>query len=109
MLSESWRGAKGDETYAPKVLNSSDLDISASAWGGHENPDDFTLLGNYAVTLEDDDTDSPNYYATMSWKDVQPGLRALNVNVAWAQRAPDANGAENVDKSYVLTVYSQTY
>jgi Flp pilus assembly protein TadG len=109
LLGESWRGTKGDETFAPKVLNSSDLDITASTWGGHEKPDDFTLLGNYAVALEDDNADNLNYYATMSWKDVQPGLRALNVSVAWAQRGLGVDGTENVDKSFGLTVYTQTY
>ncbi|MFC1605042.1 hypothetical protein ACFL5F_08455, partial [Planctomycetota bacterium] len=72
-------------------------------------PDDFTLLGNYKVVLDDDDVNSVNYYATMSWKDIQPGLRALNVSVAWAQRGPGADDEEDVDKSFGLTVYTQTY
>ncbi len=108
VLSESWRGLNGDETHDPTQLGNSDMSIAQSSWAGHSTPDGFTLLGNYAVVLDDDDPDSVNYYATLSWKDVQPGLRALNVDVAWAQRAAGADGAENVDKSYVLTVYSQT-
>ena len=76
---------------------------------GHEKPDDFTLLGNYLVVLDSADPDSVNYYATMSWKDVQPGLRALNISVAWAQRGPGADNTENVDKSFGITVYTQTY
>jgi FlaG/FlaF family flagellin (archaellin) len=109
MLSESWRGINGDVTLDPMQLSSSDMTVSASTWAGHEKPDDFTLLGNYMVVLDDDDPDSVNYYATMSWKDVQPGLRALNINVAWAQRSRGVNDTENVDKSFGLTVYTQTY
>lgn len=108
-LGESWRGIKGDVTLDPTQLGGSDMTVSASSWNGHEKPDDFTLLGNYAVVLDDDDPDSLNYYATMSWKDVQPGLRALNVSVAWAQRGPGADDTESVDKSFRLTVYTQTY
>ncbi len=105
VLGESWRGLKGDVTLDPTELGSSEMTVSASSWNGHEKPDDFTLLGNYKVVL---DPDSANYYATMSWKDVQPGLRALNVSVAWAQRSPGADDTENVDKSFRLTVYTQT-
>ena len=108
-LCESWRGIKGDTTLDPTVLKTSDMTVSASNWNGHETPEDFTLLGNYAIVLDDDDPDSVNYYATMSWKDVQPGLRALNVSVAWAQRGRGADDTENVDKAFGLTVYTQTY
>ncbi len=107
VLCESWRGLDGDETHDPTQLGNSDMSIAQSSWAGHSTPDGFTLLGNYVVVL-DDGPDSANYYATLSWNDVQTGLRALNVNVAWAQRAAGAGGAENVDKSYVLTVYAQT-
>lgn len=108
VLCEGWRGLNGDETHDPTQLGNPNMSIAQSSWGGHSNPDDFTLLGNYAIVLDEDNPDSVNYYATLSWKDVQPGLRALNINVAWAQRGVGAGGAENVDKSYVLTVYSQT-
>ena len=108
MLCESWRGLGGDETLDPIQLGSSDLTVS-SAVTGPDKPLDFTLLGNYTVVLDGNDPDSVNYYATLSWKDVQPGLRALNVSVAWAQRGPGADGTENVDKSFGLTVYTQTY
>ncbi|MHC4145890.1 MAG: type IV pilus modification PilV family protein [Planctomycetota bacterium] len=108
-LSESWRGLKGDANLDATQLGSSDMTVSVSGWTGHQTPGGFTLLGNYAVVLDDDDPDSANYYATMSWSDVQPGLRALNVSVAWAQRAPGGDGTENVDKAFSLTVYTQTY
>jgi hypothetical protein len=109
VLCESWRGVNGDVTIDPTQLGSSDMTVSVSGWNGHETPDGFTLLGNYKVVLDDDDVDSVNYYATMSWTDVQPGLRALNVSIAWAQRGRGGDGTENVDKSFGLTVYTQTY
>ena len=106
-LGESWRGIKGDVALDPTGLGSSDMTVTAG--NGPDKPDDFTLLGSYKVVLDDDDVDSVNYYATMSWKDVQSGLRALNVSVAWSQRGPGADNTENVDKSFGLTVYTQTY
>jgi len=111
-LAESWRGVNGDVTLDPIQLSSTDMTVSTSTWAGHNKPDDFTLLGYYLVVLNDDIPDRINYYVTMSWKDVQSGLRALNVNVEWAQRGPTAIGSavtESVDKSFGLTVYTQTY
>jgi len=106
-LCESWRGVDGVETYDPTELAVADMSIGESSWDGHSTPDDFTLLGNYAVALNNG-PDSLTYYATLSWQDVETGLRALNVNVAWAQRSAGADGVENVDKSYALTAYTQT-
>ena len=108
LLCESWRGLKGDETHDPIQLAGGDFEVKKSSWGGHVTPDGYTLLGNYEIVMDNTDADSFNYYATLSWKDVKAGLRALNVNVAWAQRSESEEGAKNVDKSYVLTVYTQT-
>jgi len=107
MLCESWRGIRGDEAYDPTAHLGSDVDITPS--NGSGKPEDFTLLGSYTVVLDDADPDSVNYYTTLSYRDVQPGLRVLNVVVAWAQRAPGQDGTENVDKSFRLTIYTQTY
>lgn len=108
-LCESWRGLKGDATLDPRQLDSPDMTVSTSSRSSYQTSSGFTLLGNYTVVLDPDDPDSVNYYATMSWNDVQPGLRALNVNVSWAQRGSEGNGTENVDKAFRLTVYTQTY
>lgn len=108
LLCESWRGVNGDQTHDPTQFADSEMAVSKSSWSGHAKLDDFTLLGKYVITLGADDPPHVNYYATLSWKDVQPGLRALNVSVAWAQRGAGANGGENVDKLYGLTVYAQT-
>ncbi len=106
MLCESWSGVNGVLTYNPVVQLGDDLVITQSVTGPVK-PADFTLLGTYKVVLQD--FHGVNHYATLSWKDVQPGLRALNVIVAWAQRGAAANGVENVDKSFKLTVQTATW
>ena len=104
-LCESWRGINGDVTYDPITHLGTNLAITPSTTGP-EKPSDFTLLGSYAIDV--DDIHGVTHYATLSWKDVQSGLRALNVIVAWAQRGPGLDGAENVDKSFRLTIYTST-
>jgi hypothetical protein len=79
MLCESWRGVNGDGTYDPVAHLGSDLSVATGA--GPAKPDDFTLLGSYTVQF-DDGAGVEDYSTTLSWKDVQPGLRALNVSVA---------------------------
>ena len=106
MLCESWSGINGALTYNPIVELGSDLVITQNATGP-TTPTGFTLLGTYKVVLRD--YHGMNHYATLSWKDVQPGLRALNVVVAWAQRGAGADGVENVDKSFRLTVNTATW
>jgi Tfp pilus assembly protein PilV len=108
LLCEGWRGLKGDENHDPTQFTTGDMEITQSSWDGHVTPDNYTLLGNYEVVMDSQDQDSRKYYATLSWRDVQPGLRALTVNVAWPQRIESAENAGNVDKSYVLTIYTRT-
>jgi hypothetical protein len=105
-LCESWRGVRGDLTYNPTVLLDSDLQVAAGQ--GPVKPEDFTLLGSYTINFNDD-AGVNDYTATLSWKDIQPGLRALNVIVAWASREQEGDdGLAAADKSFGLTVYTQT-
>ena len=109
-LCESWRGVRGDQTYNPTILLGSGLQVAASE--GPVKPEDFILLGSYTITFSDD-AGVNDYKATLSWKDVQPGLRALNVIVAWASREKAVDNTSKTsgataDKSFVLTVYTQT-
>ncbi len=106
MLCENWQGIQGDLSYDPVNYLGSDLTLTQSEGPG--KPDDFTLLGSYKIILdeEDDDAEGADYYATLSWKDLKPGLRALNVIVAWAQRGQI--GFENTDKTFTLTIYTLT-
>jgi len=121
MLCESWRGINGDVTFDPIQLCGSDLvtfdpiqlcgsDLVIDTLDANlDKPLDFNLLGSYAVVLESNESYNIDYYATLSWKDFQPGLRALNVIVAWAQRDLGIDGVEGADKSFRLTIYTQTY
>ena len=108
MLCESWRGINGDVTFDPTELSGSDLNIDTLE-ANLDKPLDFNLLGSYAVVLDTNDSYNINYYATLSWKDVQPGLRALNVIVAWAQRDLGVDGIQGADKSFRLSIYTQTF
>jgi len=108
MLCESWRGINGDVTFDPIQLCGSDLVIDTLD-ANLDKPLDFNLLGSYAVVLKPNDSYNINYYATLSWKDIQPGLRALSVVLAWAQRDLGIDGVEGADKSFRLTIYTQTY
>ena len=108
-LCENWRGVKGAPTYNPTAYSGSDLEVAAGE--GPDKPEDFTLLGSYTVQF-DDGAGVNDYAATLSWKDIQPGLRALNVVVAWVSREQPVEGkndaAATPDKSFGLTVYTQT-
>jgi hypothetical protein len=106
LLCENWRGINGDAGYDPVAYLGSDIKLTQSEGPG--GPDDFTPLGSYKIVLdeEDDTAEGADYFVTLSWKDIQPGLRALNVVVAWAQRGQ--RGLENTDKSFILTTYVTT-
>ena len=106
MLSENWRGIQGDLSYDPVAYLGSDITLTQSE--GPDKPNDFTLLGSYKIIMDDqdDDAEGADYFATLSWKDIQPGLRALNVIIAWAQRGQ--TGFENTDKTFTLTIYTLT-
>jgi hypothetical protein len=111
MLCESWRGIDGDETYDPATHLGADFKVSEGS--GPDKPDDFTLLGSYTIAF-DGETGVTNYMTTLSWKDVQSGLRALNIVVAWASReqlggTPQQIDGVDIDKTFELTVYTQTY
>ena len=110
-LCESWRGVRGDQTYDPAIHLDTGLKVAAGE--GPDKPEDFTLLGSYTLQFNDG-AGVNNYMATLSWKDVQPGLRALNVIVAWASReqavdSKEQNPVDAADKSFGLTVYTQTF
>jgi len=106
VLCENWRGLQGSLTYNPIAYLGSDITVVSDKGPGQ--PDDFTLLGSYKIVMDEkeNDAEGTNYYVTLAWKDLQPGLRALNVIVTWAQRGQA--GFENTDKSYTLTIYCLT-
>ncbi|KPL23525.1 MAG: hypothetical protein AMJ75_05900 [Phycisphaerae bacterium SM1_79] len=106
MFCESWKGINGDVTYDPMNHLGSDLKITKGT--DPANPIDFTPLGSYIVAFDDGDG-VDDYMMTLSWKDVKNGLRALNVIVSWASHEHEGDGNDVIDKSFSITVYTQTY
>lgn len=107
MLCENWRGLNGDEDYDPVANLDSNLNITESE--GPEEPEDYTPLGSYRIHVN-----NCNYYATLSWNDVQPGLRALNITMVWSQRSQGSNTSlddalSSADESFEFTTYTAYY
>jgi hypothetical protein len=99
LLCESWRGTGGDEDYNPVSHLGANTNIATG--DGPEQPDGYTLLGSYTLSVN-----GTLCYATLSWKDVTEGLRALNVAVAWTQRGENGGGYDAADKIFPLTTYA---
>lgn len=99
MLCESWRGVKGSVSYDPTSHLGDELVITSDT--GPDAPDDFTALGSYSALLN-----GFKCYTTLSWKDIDTGLRALNVEVAWPQKGYDSDSFSDADKTLQLTVYT---
>ena len=103
MLCESWRGMSDPNTFdAATTLDlgesvgeefAATLTVNDSEYGPYV-ADEFTLSGYYKIDLvnnNEDEGDTISYWATLSWRDVSPGLRALNVVVGWDPRSPMSN------------------
>ena len=102
LLCQSWTGMQGGGTYDPVSALGSGITIASDE--GPSAGAGFTRLGSYHVDLN-----GTRYFATLSWQDVQPAaLRALNVNVAWAQSKPGSTAFGEADKSFALTAYYVT-
>ncbi|MHC4482767.1 MAG: type IV pilus modification PilV family protein [Planctomycetota bacterium] len=107
LLCESWRGASDPCTFNPEENFGVDsvLSISNGEYGPYP-PEGFTLLGHYEIEIRGDAVDDETYYwATLSWKDMYPGLRALNVVVTWNQRGSRTEHYWYADKSFRLTTF----
>ena len=100
LLSESWRGMQGFETYDPVAHLGSGLNITTG--GGPDAPGGYTVLGNYEIVMND-----ITFYATLSWKDLSSSLRALNIIIIWSQRTHEQKDIFDADKSFELTTYVQ--
>lgn len=101
LLTESWRGVVGSENYDPVSHLGPDLAVTTDS--GPDKPADFTILDSYKIVLND-----VSYYTTLSWKDINVGLRALNIIVAWAPREHGEAEFEDADKLFELTTYVLT-
>jgi len=101
LLCQSWAGAQGSSTYNPVSSLSSALTLVPGT--GPSVGAGFTWLGSYYTDLN-----GTRYFTTLSWKDVQPGLRALSVKVAWPQSKRGSATFAEANKSYALTTYYVT-
>ena len=109
LLCESWVAAGGSATYDPITSLSSDMAMTNSSWSelmqncGSEIasvcPVGFSQSGLYAFTLNNTD-----YKAILSWKDVNSGLRVLNVIIVTPQNSVSADNIYNYQR-YNLTTY----
>ena len=101
LLCESWRGVNGDEKYDPMSYLGSYLTIADDSKTKQEPVVDFTLLGRYTLIL-----DETSYSASLWWKDVKPGLRALHVSVAWVQPGQAGSAGKHPNELYRVTTYA---
>lgn len=98
MLVESWRGLQGTTAYNPVTELGAQLTIESDS--GPTQPDGFTVLGSYAIVLN-----NASYYATLSYKDANASLRQLNVTVSWEQKGLTGASLDSSDKLFALTTY----
>jgi len=104
LFCESWRAVQGVETYDPVVSLAPDLALAKySTVAPLPSEDGFTQLGSYKLVLNNN-----SFYATLSWKDISVGLKALNVSIAWASRGPDPDNADYAYSSFQVTAYTTT-
>lgn len=98
LLGQSWAGVQGVTTYNPVSSLSSAITITSGT--GPSEDGGFTRLGSYQIDLN-----NSRFFATLSWQDVQSGLRALHVKVAWSQSQRGSTTYTDADKSFALTTY----
>ncbi|MCK4752338.1 MAG: prepilin-type N-terminal cleavage/methylation domain-containing protein [Planctomycetes bacterium] len=99
LLCESWRGLNGSDTFDPVTRFSSDLNIQVASQGP-SLPTGFTELGRYRIII-----DGLCCWATLSWSDVSPGLRTLNVVIGYEQRNSGTQLFTQADRTFKMTVY----
>jgi prepilin-type N-terminal cleavage/methylation domain-containing protein len=87
LFCESWRGTGGSTTFDPITYFGTALPVTDdSGFGGFGTIGSETLtfntLGNYQVVL-----DGIDYHVLLSWADINPSLRALNIVVGRLNRS----------------------
>lgn len=100
LLCESWHGTGGDPNYDPVAHLGSDITITPAE--SSAEPNEFTLLGSYLVSV-----DGVTHHVTASWRDISSRLRALNVTVLWPDGLEAADGNEPASKVFELTTYCE--
>ncbi len=99
MLCESWGGTNGSLAYDPVAHLDSDL-LTITADDGQAAPAGFTTLSSHKLIVSD-----ITCYATLSFRDVDTNLRALNVRVAWQRRDQSDKELSDMDSVFELNNY----
>jgi hypothetical protein len=101
LLCETWRGASDPNAFDPVSHFTGNFPIETMAsYGAPTTPSGHTTLGTYKLMVEGDD-----YRATLFWKDVTPGLRALSVVIAWDWGLNGQSMGHPRSKTFRLTTY----
>ena len=101
LLCEGWRGVNGDETHDPAEQLGAYLTIAKDKGTKYPVLSDFNLLGRYKLILNE-----TTYVASLWWKDVQPGLRALHVGIAWTAPRQGQSSADGTNELFGVTTYT---
>jgi len=102
LLCETWGGVSDPNAFDPVSHLGTDLAItSITSSAGPGTPSNHRELGTYEITVDGDD-----YRATLFWKDVSAGLRALSVFIVW-EWDPQVHSMSShpISKSFRLTTY----
>ena len=102
LLCETWGGSSDPNTFDPVTHLGADLAItSLTSYESLATPTGDLELGTYRITVDDE-----NYQATLFWKDVSAGLRALSVIIVWDWDPQVHSVASHpISKSFRLTTY----
>lgn len=102
LLSETWRGLNDPNTFDPASYFGAELAIvSMTSSEGPGTPSGHTALGTCRIAVGNAD-----YRATLFWKDISTGLRALSVVIFWDwDPQVDSMYSHPISKSFKLTTY----
>jgi type II secretory pathway pseudopilin PulG len=98
MLCVGWTGEDGVDTFNPVSAFTGDMSITAGT--GPATPSGFTTVGSYVFTI-----DNFYYYATLSYKDINTEVRALNVVISWDKTCHGVQGLPAANARYQMTTY----
>jgi len=103
LLCENWRGRGYDHTadFDPVTHLGPELSITGPGSDGPGAPAGFTARGKYQIVVE-----NTYYWATLSYRDEPtPGLRSLNVTIAWHQASSQPTIYDSGAKVFRLTTF----
>jgi len=108
LLLEGWRGAGGETTFDPAILEDTAGDLDITPGQGVDPLAGMTQLGKYQVKLRKTEGFDVYYYVTLSYKDdfPIPNLRTLNAIVFWPKQYPDGGYGAGEGRSISMSTYA---